>query len=540
MEEKLYSPKTESNIQQEHLKMFQTIAEYEQELNVSPEECLVEMNYSTAHWQPKERITPEQVEAVYNHITDNQRIGFEGANEMRQSVGKVPLTADEYYNNIKNMAYVKRFTFGDENFIDIKAIQSALNEVPTEYVLSQLSDEQRNLFADYYEASIDFAGNSEVNLSAAEQQLYETIINIRKSSSEIRKLQNEPSNKILNKSYYQTLLNEESLWKVGESDTFSYKGENFVLKKENADNREVYSVYKDETAAPLYQYESMETTLLNLIAAKDADKSIYSSEVTVYFDGDNVSITDKYDRQITLQPADNYSYNNIEEYLNGIAEIYPEYKPYIEKHLDELSSDYVKAIQAASYESKSVRLSQLEADMYTSGGYGEDSANSRTEAEIERLKNELEPHNIKFVWNGIKIDETLYKGSYGNGPYTETSKLPEGTITIYMKGSNTPRIDGLNIQNDSDIMTDYFENDTIHIYPGEVYFGEASKALNDYQIHQEKAAIKQYEKGFARSLGTNMEEYYANELAKHRAKLSELESQSGKSKSARRHNKTER
>lgn len=283
-------------------------------------------------------------------------------------------------------------------------------------------------------------------------------------------------------------------------------------------------------------------------------KSMYSGEVEVYFDGDNVSITDKYNHRIVLKPADNYSYANIEEYLNGIAQIYPEYQLFIKDNLSELISNYENALQAASYEAKSVRLAQLEADMYESGGYGEDNANARAEAEISRLNEELEKsansleplpkskpqHNIKFVWNGIKIDGTLYKGSYSNGPYAKTSKLPEGTITIYMKGSNTPRLSNLNIKNESDIMTDYFENDTIHIYPSEVYFSEASKALNDYQIHQEKVAIKQYEKGFARSLGTNMEEYYANELTRHRAKLSELESQSGKSKSARRHNKPER
>lgn len=557
-------------------------------------------------------------------------------------------------------------------------------------------------------------------------------------------------------------------------------------------------------------------------------KSMYSGEVEVYFDGDNVSITDKYDRHIVLHPADNYSYNTFEEYLKGIAQIYPEYQLFIEDNIAELSSDYENALQAASDEATSVRLSQLEADMYIGGGYGEDNANARAEAEIlslkenlngtnksnkikfkvleadsvtgykynvqihfsfdipenfvysgmgrfcenldevnkyinkikdeypeyeyrfdyaginedeilklqselenmkisERLyspetpihfetqeqfdnstkykdaryhfydctfddirfsdnvvieqfekcrfnhctfenfdaesisfydsvltdcniinsnfkncnfenvglyqsqisksdftnanfaaanikrtrfdennfsavkfhdallngvhitkstinnpveglytenitwdgatyqeievnrnrifselkleplsfeqtakqaKTSLEPlpnseHDVKFMWNGIKIDGQLYKGIYSTGPYTETSSLPQGTVSIYMDTSRTPRDCGLEIKNESDIMTDYFEKDTVLVRPDSKYYSEAATAANAYDIHMEKVAIKQYEKGFAKYIGTDMEEYYANELSKHKAKLSELKKKSNKGKSVR-------
>lgn len=475
----------EMDFQQLHLNKLQAIAEYEQKLNVSPEERIVEMNYSTAHWQPKDNISPEQAEAVYNHITDNQRIGFEIANEIRQSVGQFPLNADKYYSNIKYMAYVERFTFGDENSIDIKTINEALEEVPTEYVLSRMTEEQQNLFADYYEASIDFAGTAEVNLSAADQQLYEIISHSRENNlsvtndnpttdqlsidnisfdndnymhfsvdadgyripgyfrvfdpangtdMEIVSIDNwdrhpiiseqwdsltqqcrsaslekyreltgqnysfsnenlKPSNNVLNKSYMQTLLNEEALWKASESNTFSYRGENFILKKEHIDNRDVFSIYKDETAAPLYQYNNIETVLINFINDNQINKSIYSGEVSVYFDGDNVSITDKYNHRIKLQPADNYSYSNFEEYLNGVSKMYPEYRLFIENNTVKLISDYNNALQAVSDEAKSVRLTQLEADMYEGGGYGEDNANARAEAEITHLREDLNDMN---------------------------------------------------------------------------------------------------------------------------------------------------
>lgn len=167
--------------------------------------------------------------------------------------------------------------------------------------------------------------------------------------------------------------------------------------------------------------------------------------------------------------------------------------------------------------------------------------------ELEKSASSLEPlsepkpqHNIKFVWNGIKIDGQLYKGNYYSSTYTETSNLSEGTITIHMDRSNTPIIEGLEIENNSDSMTDYFETDTIRIKPDSIHYASAVTAANAYEIHMEKVVIRQYEKGFAKHLGTNMEEYYANELSKHKAKLSELEKKSDKGKSVRKNTDPQR
>ena len=181
--QKQLEPLTESDGQKQHLDKLQTIAEYEQSLNVSPEERIVKMNYTTAHWQPKDNITPDQAGAVYNHITDNKRIGLERANEMRQGVGKPPLTPDAYYHNIKNMAFVTRYSFGNENSIDIEAIQSALKEVPAEYVISQMTPEQLDLYADYYESSIEFSSGLETAPSKTDTELYNNIISIRKNDA---------------------------------------------------------------------------------------------------------------------------------------------------------------------------------------------------------------------------------------------------------------------------------------------------------------------------------------------------------------------
>lgn len=69
-------------VQKQHYDMLKTIAEYEQELNVSPEERIVEMNYNTAHWQPKDNITPKQVEELYNRIINEQNQNLSNENTL--------------------------------------------------------------------------------------------------------------------------------------------------------------------------------------------------------------------------------------------------------------------------------------------------------------------------------------------------------------------------------------------------------------------------------------------------------------------------
>lgn len=79
---KLENQLQESARQMQHLDMLQTIAEYEQSLNISPEERIVEMNYNTAHWQPKDNITPKQVEELYNRIINEQNQNLSNENTL--------------------------------------------------------------------------------------------------------------------------------------------------------------------------------------------------------------------------------------------------------------------------------------------------------------------------------------------------------------------------------------------------------------------------------------------------------------------------
>ena len=79
---KLENQFQESARQMQHLDMLRTIAEYEQSRNISPEERIVEMNYNTAHWQPKDNITPKQVEELYNRIINEQNQNLSNENTL--------------------------------------------------------------------------------------------------------------------------------------------------------------------------------------------------------------------------------------------------------------------------------------------------------------------------------------------------------------------------------------------------------------------------------------------------------------------------
>jgi len=95
--------------------------------------------------------------------------------------------------------------------------------------------------------------------------------------------------------------------------------------------------------------------------------------------------------------------------------------------------------------------------------------------------------NIKFMWNGIKINGELYRGSWYKGEYTATSGIPKGTLTMYARDYRSiPRVAGLNINNETEILTDYFETDTIRIEPDSKYYAEAIEAWKKQEEHNNK------------------------------------------------------
>jgi len=85
---------------------------------------------------------------------------------------------------------------------------------------------------------------------------------------------------------------------------------------------------------------------------------------------------------------------------------------------------------------------------------------------------------VKFLFNGIKVNGTLYKAHYSISTCRDE---PEGTITIYARGGHLPRISGLNVQNDSDSQTDYFEYDRARVRPASKYYNEVKAAADKAQ-----------------------------------------------------------
>lgn len=131
--------------------------------------------------------------------------------------------------------------------------------------------------------------------------------------------------------------------------------------------------------------------------------------------------------------------------------------------------------------------------------------------------------NIKFVWNGIKINGEFFKCSYYGGPYTAASGLPADAITMYAENCKSiPRVAGLTIENDTDIMTDYFETDRIRILPGSPFYQEAKKAMVAHEIHYTKMQVKRLEKAVETFAGTSYESAYRDDLARYNAKLAAL------------------
>ena len=97
---------------------------------------------------------------------------------------------------------------------------------------------------------------------------------------------------------------------------------------------------------------------------------------------------------------------------------------------------------------------------------------------------------VKFMWNGIKVDGKLHKCWYS---ISTLVGFPAGTITIYGKNyGDLPAIAGLTVENDSDIMTDYFENDRIRVTPDNPFYTEVKAALEKLNDHNAKRFAKKY------------------------------------------------
>lgn len=97
-----------------------------------------------------------------------------------------------------------------------------------------------------------------------------------------------------------------------------------------------------------------------------------------------------------------------------------------------------------------------------------------------------------FYWNGVKDDKgaKLQKAWFSGG---QLLRHPEGTITIYARDyarfSDKVRA-CFRVENDTDTMTDYFDNDRIRVIPSHPLYPLVRAAMLAQDAHREKQADK--------------------------------------------------
>lgn len=79
---------------------------------------------------------------------------------------------------------------------------------------------------------------------------------------------------------------------------------------------------------------------------------------------------------------------------------------------------------------------------------------------------------VKFMYNGIKIDGKLIKGFFNKGEY-----LNGALYCFYADSYYCPELRAaFAVKNDSDIMTDYHEKEKIYFYPGDKNLDDVERA----------------------------------------------------------------
>ncbi len=91
---------------------------------------------------------------------------------------------------------------------------------------------------------------------------------------------------------------------------------------------------------------------------------------------------------------------------------------------------------------------------------------------------------LKFMWNGIKKDGKLHRAWYSKGRF---KNYPEDTITIYARDyESLPQDPDLQVENNTDTMTDYFEKDRVRITPSNKYYDAIHQAYLKQEAHNAK------------------------------------------------------
>lgn len=125
---------------------------------------------------------------------------------------------------------------------------------------------------------------------------------------------------------------------------------------------------------------------------------------------------------------------------------------------------------------------------------------------------------IKFYYNGLRLNgsRTLVKCSYS---IDNSRRTASPCVTICAdRGGSLPR-DLFPVENDTDIMTDYFDNDRATITAEHPLYPFARAAAVKYEINSLKISQRYAEK---RAAGGYMADYYAKEAARLAGRIEQL------------------
>jgi len=131
-------------------------------------------------------------------------------------------------------------------------------------------------------------------------------------------------------------------------------------------------------------------------------------------------------------------------------------------------------------------------------------------------------NSIKFFWNGIRVngEKSLIKVSYSLDNHRDHAEC----VTIYADGygSRLPR-DVFEVHNETDLYTDYFENDRAVLTPAHPLYKYARYAAVKAKIHDLKGYIK-YKTYYMEKNPQMAARYnYADEINRSMKELAELE-----------------
>jgi len=126
-------------------------------------------------------------------------------------------------------------------------------------------------------------------------------------------------------------------------------------------------------------------------------------------------------------------------------------------------------------------------------------------------------NEIKFMYNGIKINGKLVKGFYSKSNYTNGAKFcfySDSYCSIELR-------ENFKVRNDSDSQTDYFEQDSIFFFENDKYINQVNAAYKNQELKRATRYLKKLET-MKEKQPERFERYYKNDYENQKIKVQEL------------------